>query len=352
MTDGRHSARRAATGADPRRGNGHRDRVWDLVSAYGPDLATLCRAGTALMSGLGGLGLSAGPAGTVPAVRYFSDTTSSQLESAQLTLNEGPCRDVTATRDPVWAADLATGSWRQRWPWFTPAALDAGARAVFALPLHAGGVCHDGAVDLYRPLPGPLNSAERLAAATFTAAAVELLTLESHGLNLTRVFTQGWRDPRPAGAAEETEGCVVAPAVIPPDTDGVLLACWFGPAMLGPARDQIRALALAQGLRADQAHRFVLAVHEAVVNAVRHGGGHGQLLLWRRDGTLWCEISDHGPGMPVPEPSGADAGPEPAWPGPSGLRIISRACTSMDITSSPTGTRMLLGHRLDDPSPA
>ncbi|GAA4964198.1 GAF domain-containing protein [Actinoplanes utahensis] len=91
------------------------------------------------MSGVAGMGLSAGPPGAVPSVRFCSDTASSRLESAHLTLDEGPCRDATATRRPVLVADLAVESWRQRWPWFTPAALKAGVRAVFALPLHAGG---------------------------------------------------------------------------------------------------------------------------------------------------------------------------------------------------------------------
>jgi len=353
MTDGHHSSRKAATSDDAGRGNGHRTRVWDLVSAYGPDVTALCRAGTALMPGIDGLGLSAGPVGSVPDVRFFNDTTSSRLEAAQVTSGEGPCRDATSTREPVWAADLATGSWRQRWPRFTPAALDAGARAVFALPLQAGGVRHDGAVDLYRPLPGRLNSADRWAATTFTAAAAELLTLERHGLNLTEVFAQGWRDPRPAetsGVTEAAEGCAVAPVVVPPGADGVLLVSWFGPAMQGPVRDRIRALATAQGLHGEQAHRFLLAVHEAVVNAVRHGGGHGQLLLWRRDGRLWCEISDHGPGMSAPKTSRAGPGARPEWPRSPGLQVIRRACSSVDITTSPTGTRLLLSRRLDLPS--
>jgi hypothetical protein len=162
-------ARKAATSHDDQRDNGHRDRVWDLVSAYGPDITRLCRASTSLMSGVAGMGLSAGPPGTVPDVRFSSDTASSLLESAQLTLDEGPCRDATATRQPVLVADLAAGSWRKRWPRFTPAALKSGVRAVFALPLHAGGVRHDGAVDLYRHTPGLLNSADQLAATTFTA---------------------------------------------------------------------------------------------------------------------------------------------------------------------------------------
>ncbi|MEU4557502.1 ATP-binding protein [Actinoplanes sp. NPDC023936] len=347
MTGPPDHAGKAATSKDGRgngRGNGHRDRVWDLVSAYGPDITGLCRSSAALMSGVAGMGLSAGPPGTVPSVRFFSDTASSQLESAQVTLDEGPCRDATATRRPVLVADLAVGSWRQRWPWFTPAALKAGVRAVFALPLHAGGVRHDGAVDLYRHTPGPLNSADRLAATTFTAAVTELLTLERHDLDLTGVFTRGWRDSRPENRADATDSG--ASAAAPPVAGSVLLACWFGPAMLGPIRARIHALATGQGLHSGHAHRFVLAVHEAAANVVRHGGGHGQLLLWRRDGRLWCEISDHGPGKPAPDPSGGHPA-DPTAPSWSGMQIIQRACTSVDITTDSSGTRLLLSHRLD-----
>ncbi|MFI1990630.1 ATP-binding protein [Actinoplanes sp. NPDC020271] len=124
----------------------------------------------------------------------------------------------------------------------------------------------------------------------------------------------------------------------------VLMACWFGRALLGPVREQIRALAVGQGLHDDQSHRFVLAVHEAVTNVVRHGGGHGQLLLWRRAGHVWCEISDHGPGFPATVLSAAEVTglAVPAW---SGLQIIQRACTGLDITTDSTGTRLLLSHR-------
>ncbi|MEV4640121.1 ATP-binding protein [Actinoplanes sp. NPDC049548] len=335
--------KKAAAGSNDQRGNGHRDRVWDLVSAHGPDVTRLCRASAALVPGVAGIGLSAGPAGSVPRLRFSSDTASSQLEAAQLTQDEGPCRDATATRRPVLAADLSAGSWRQRWPRFTPAALDAGARAVFALPLHAGGVQHDGAVDLYRHTPGELAGADQLDAATFTAAATELLTLERHGLDLTEVFAYGWNGAQPVNTADTVRA--VTPPPMPQDADSVLLACWFGSTKFGPVRDQIHTLAAGQGLHGEHADRLVLAVHEAASNAVRHGGGHGQLLLWRRDGRLWCEISDHGPGIPpTPAANEHTAGAEhPRW---GGLQLIRSACTSLDITTDTTGTRLLLSYRL------
>ncbi|WP_328460965.1 ATP-binding protein [Actinoplanes sp. NBC_00393] len=344
MTGEQSSARKAVADRKNQHGNGHRNMVWDLVSAYGPDVTSLCHAGTALIPAIAGIGLSAGPPGSEPRIRFSSDTASSRLETAQLTLDEGPCRDATTMRRPILATDLASGSWRQRWPRFTPAALDAGARAVFALPLHAGGVHHDGAVDLYRNTPGPLNSADQMAAATFTAATAELLTLERHDLNLTDVFTHGWRSIR----SENTAGAArtITPTTTPDAADNVLLACWFGAAMLGPVREQIRTLAIQQGLRGNHTHRLVLAVHEAVTNAVDHGGGHGQLLLWRRDGRLWCEISDHGPGIPAGGPTDDRAAASHRNLGWSGLTIIRRSCPSMDIITDPTGTRLLLSYQL------
>ncbi len=157
---------------------GPSDRVWDLVSAYGPEPVGLCRVIGRTVPGIDGIGLSAGSRASGPLLRFASDDAGFLIEDLQLALNEDPCRDAAATRRPVLPADLATRSWRQRWPRFTKAALKAGIRAVAALPLHAGGVRHDGAVDLYRRCPGALDGTQRTAASIFAAAAAELLTLD------------------------------------------------------------------------------------------------------------------------------------------------------------------------------
>lgn len=82
--------------------------VWHLIRTYGPDLTGLCRAGSALIPDVAGIGLSAGPEGDpVPAIRFSSDPGSASIEAAQKTLDDGPCRDATATRRPVHAADLS-----------------------------------------------------------------------------------------------------------------------------------------------------------------------------------------------------------------------------------------------------
>jgi hypothetical protein len=57
-----------------------------------------------------------------------------------------------------------------RWPVFSPLAVDAGARAVFAFPLRVGSV-RLGALNLYRDQPGPLSD-DQLADALVMADAV------------------------------------------------------------------------------------------------------------------------------------------------------------------------------------
>lgn len=319
MTDDQFLPRPASGGEAP--------RVWDLVNAYGPTVNGLARASATLMPGMAGVSVSAGNAPAGPTVRFATDEISSRIEDLQHTMEEGPCRDAASSRGPVAAADLTTVSWRRRWPRFTPAALDAGVRAVFALPLHAGGVRHDGAVDLYRRAPGGWDHAEQTAARAFAAATAELVTLEEHRLDWTA-----------------TSAAAVPPPA--PGTSAVLLARWFDLTALSEVRGRLRTVSGREGLSGADLDRFVLAVHEAMTNAVRHGGGHGQLLLWSRAGTLWCEVVDHGTGIPQ------DAIPT-RQPGAGqvtrGLWLIRRTCTSCRITTDATGTRLLLGYRLDRP---
>jgi anti-sigma regulatory factor (Ser/Thr protein kinase) len=320
-------------------GNGDRPiQVWDLVGACGPDVTRLGLASETLMPGIAGVSVSAGTALTGPEVRFTSDETSSRIEDLQHTMDEGPCRDAASRQRPVVAADLTTGPWRQRWPRFTPAALDAGARAVFALPLHAGGVRHEGAVDLYRRSPGGLDGTERTAALAFAAAAAELITLEEFNLD--------WSDAFARGSFEQTRGesptAVCSPA---PGAAAALLACWFDATTLPEVRGQVRDASSREGLSGVDLYQFVLAVHEAMTNVVRHGGGHGQLLLWCSAETLWCEVTDHGPG--IPESSLPARRPGGARPDHHGLWLIRRTCTSCRVTTDGTGTRLLLGYRLN-----
>ena len=77
------------------------------------------------------------------------------IEELQYTLGEGPCVDAYQQNRVVVEPDLAQPG-TPRWLAFTPQALAAGVRALYAFPLQIGTV-HLGAVDLYQDRPGSLN---------------------------------------------------------------------------------------------------------------------------------------------------------------------------------------------------
>ncbi len=117
-----------------------------------------------------------GPAGTVAA----TDGPAAVMEELQFTLGEGPCVDSSTTGRPVLQADLARSGPR-RWPGFSAGALDAGIRAIFALPLRVGGI-RLGVLDLYRDRPGALTEVELGEALSFAdAATAVLLHLQAQG---------------------------------------------------------------------------------------------------------------------------------------------------------------------------
>ena len=78
------------------------------------------------------------------------------MDGLQFTAGHGPCLDVVATGRPVLVADLDDPA-ELRWPGYTGAVLDAGVRAVFALPVSLSRQCV-GALSLYRLRPGALSA--------------------------------------------------------------------------------------------------------------------------------------------------------------------------------------------------
>lgn len=68
-------------------------------------------------------------------------TTNSEIgdvvEQVEVELEEGPCVDAARTGQPVYVPDLAAAE--ARYPRFVPRALDAGARAIHALPMTGHG---------------------------------------------------------------------------------------------------------------------------------------------------------------------------------------------------------------------
>lgn len=84
-----------------------------------------------------------------------SSDLSRRLDELQFTFGEGPCVDAVSQGLPVLVADLDARTER-RWPAFTGAALQAGVKAVFALPVTITSR-PIGALDLFRHRSGSLS---------------------------------------------------------------------------------------------------------------------------------------------------------------------------------------------------
>jgi hypothetical protein len=106
--------------------------------------------------------------GTFGSVEGGAGPRAATLAELQFALGEGPCIQACASSMPVLVPDLAVEA-AGRWPMFAPAAVEAGIRAEFSLPLSVGprGI---GTFDLCRDEPGMLTG-EHLADA-FTAADI------------------------------------------------------------------------------------------------------------------------------------------------------------------------------------
>ena len=72
-------------------------------------------------------------------------------------------------------------------------------------------------------------------------------------------------------------------------------------------------------LNRQRQHDLILAIDEIMSNAIRHGGGKGQLELAFSDGQVWFRVTDHGPGMSTEPPAAA---PAPNQLGGRGIWIV------------------------------
>ncbi|WP_236648175.1 ATP-binding protein [Micromonospora sicca] len=113
----------------------------------------------------------------------------------------------------------------------------------------------------------------------------------------------------------------------------VLLSQPFTGATVTQVRHLLAAQVAAVGLSGDAADDFVLAVHELVTNAVRHGGGAGQLDLYLRADVLVCEVTDHGAGIGdlLVEMPAADV------PGGRGLWLAHQLTGTLMVAGGPAG---------------
>lgn len=154
-------------------------RLWRLAVAYAQGdtvgVAHVCAAAISA-TGVDGAAVTM-MLGTTPYETISAgDRLASELAELAVTLGEGP--SVSARTDgPVLAADLAAARCQARWPMFAPAAVRAGGRAVFALPMAIGAI-QLGVLDLCRTRPGDLDH-DQLADALVLADTASALVLDA-----------------------------------------------------------------------------------------------------------------------------------------------------------------------------
>ncbi len=154
-------------------------RVWALVAGQAArrggrvSAADACAAVVKAVD-VTGAWLNAASVGEAGHLMQVTDGIAELLAELQLTVGEGPSLDASASLGPVLASDLGSGEMAGRWPGFVPAALQAGAAAVFAFPLRIGAI-QAGVLSLYRDRAGPLTGFQLGDALVFADTATLLL---------------------------------------------------------------------------------------------------------------------------------------------------------------------------------
>jgi anti-sigma regulatory factor (Ser/Thr protein kinase) len=82
-------------------------------------------------------------------------------------------------------------------------------------------------------------------------------------------------------------------SALPPVPSDALVHRFAGIDISG-VRRLVRVVALEQGLEPRRVDDLMLAAHELATNSVTHGGGRGEVAIWREPGALAVEIHDQG----------------------------------------------------------
>jgi anti-sigma regulatory factor (Ser/Thr protein kinase) len=127
------------------------------------------------------------------------------------------------------------------------------------------------------------------------------------------------------------------------DLDAVLLAHSVDVRSLEATRSRVREAGRSYGLDGLKLAQFVLVAHELVVNAIRHGGGTAEVVVWRDAVGLRCAVTDQGRGIPQqylgPQPAVSEDR-IPRW----GLRLVRQICPDIRVDTGSHGTHIEAGY--------
>jgi|SRR5581483_5588472 len=130
-------------------------------------------------------------------------------------------------------------------------------------------------------------------------------------------------------------------------------------------RAMVAAHASEAGIPEGRVRDVVLAVHELVANAVRHGAGQGRVQLWVTDQGIRCQVTDAGVPPVAPAAGAAPASPVAGdhdgdghgphlgfrdaaqWPVKHGhgLWLVRKVADQASLESGPSGTVAVVNFR-------
>ena len=159
-------------------------KVWACITAAHDgdglvSLAALCRAAVRCL-GVDGASVMAMGGLQVREPLGASDGLSAQLEELQFTTGDGPGGEDFAFGVTGLIPDLESVA--ARWPVFVPAAVAAGAQALFAIPLQAGAI-QVGVLSAYRSRPGSLTPAQLADVLVFADIALQMVLDAAAGVS-------------------------------------------------------------------------------------------------------------------------------------------------------------------------
>jgi anti-sigma regulatory factor (Ser/Thr protein kinase) len=151
--------------------------------------------------------------------------------------------------------------------------------------------------------------------------------------------------PKPAGS--EAIGMAQLPLPVLGVDDGPLVR-GFTVQDLSEVRHAVQAYAERVGLGGESLDDFVVAVHELVTNAVRHGGGSGQVHVRSGGDSVLCDVTDSGPGFAGGIPDVGGEPPPAQTPGGRGLWLARLLTDTLLITDGPGGVTVSVTACLPD----
>ncbi|WP_170322371.1 ATP-binding protein [Acrocarpospora macrocephala] len=125
---------------------------------------------------------------------------------------------------------------------------------------------------------------------------------------------------------------------------GILLSLEFEHGAITQIRHLVQRSAATAGLTGAALDDYVLAVHEAVTNAVKYGNRPRSISIWEESGAFFSEVRDSGPGIPYQTLTSNDLAERSPFGG-RGLWLM-RHLTRTTIQTGPDGTTIRLAASL------